>query len=595
MLDLFVGELNNQSMMLLYACGLWTSSCCGPHGVSGDMVVASRGRRDTFGVSEQQARGNLFTHFRHSWHKISSSPSKKTLTFTVYKHLKNFFFQSISILFLHANNFSKAISLMATRKLVRDLVLYKQPMYQHLLGYKQVSTTVPRFRAVGGVNGNWMRREYSVFNEFSNKIKGEVNRNPEFRKSVEELKEKTEELKGVKEDLKVRTKQTTEQLYKHVDGVWSEAEATAKKVSENLKEKVSAAKEEVKETLGIGKQESSESSSSSSNYGSSAKEGNHDKHSASGEDNKEQSSYADSAGTIFGKVRSGVSSSFQKAKDAKVIDLAKKGYNFVKEELDGSSSRKKRAKDTSAAASKANAERSTRTDITIVPVKQSVFSKKWEAFKQKMQGHPLFKRANDISEPVRIKGQEIAEDMRERWETSDHPVVHKIQDINESVFRETDAAMSFKEIRQRDPHFSLPDFVSDVQEIVKPVLKAYIKGETEVLEQYCSPEIIERCKAEHRVCEQQGTFYDNKILHISEVDVRETKMMGDTPLIIVGFQTQQVYCVRDRLGEITEGGTDTIHTVHYLWAMQLVEAEEGSYMPVWKLRDMQQVGIRALI
>lgn len=76
-----------------------------------------------------------------------------------------------------------------------------------------------------------------------------------------------------------------------------------------------------------------------------------------------------------------------------------------------------------------------------------------------------------------------------------------------------------------------------------------------------------------------------QILHISEVDVRETKMMGDSPLIIVGvstfssvkknrkikknkvlyyvlswltwvvqFQTQQVYCVRDRLGEITEGG-----------------------------------------
>ncbi|KAJ0895049.1 putative Tim44-like domain, NTF2-like domain superfamily protein [Helianthus annuus] len=41
----------------------------------------------------------------------------------------------------------------------------------------------------------------------------------------------------------------------------------------------------------------------------------------------------------------------------------------------------------------------------------------------------------------------------------------------------------------------------------------------------------------------QGTFYDNKILHISEVDIRETKMMGDNPLIIVGFHTKQVYYV----------------------------------------------------
>nr|GEZ14754.1 mitochondrial import inner membrane translocase subunit TIM44-2 [Tanacetum cinerariifolium] len=354
--------------------------------------------------------------------------------------------------------------------------------------------------------------------------------NQEFKKTVKELKEKTEELKGVKEDLKVRTKQTTEQLYKHVDGAWTEAEATAKKVSENLREKVFAAKEEVKGTFGIGKDESSESSSSSANDASAGKADNENKQSAGGEDKTKESGYAESAETIFSKVRSGVSSSFQKARDAKVLDMAKKGYNIVKDELNGSPSKRKRAQAASAAASQANVERSTRTDLTIVPVKHG------------------------LSEPVVTKSQEIAEDMRERWETSDHPVVHKIQDINESVFKETDAAMSFKEIRRRDPYFSLPDFVYDVQEIVKPVLKAYNQGETEELEKYCSPEIVERCKAQHKICDMQGTFYDNKILHISEVEVRETKMMGDTPLIIVGFQTQQVYCVRDRLGEITEGG-----------------------------------------
>ncbi|KAI3691456.1 hypothetical protein L2E82_49815 [Cichorium intybus] len=69
-------------------------------------------------------------------------------------------------------------------------------------------------------------------------------RNQDFQQTVKELKEKTEELKGVKEDLKVRTKQATEQLYKRLDGAWTEAEATAKNVSENLKEKVSAATEE---------------------------------------------------------------------------------------------------------------------------------------------------------------------------------------------------------------------------------------------------------------------------------------------------------------------------------------------------------------
>ncbi|KAK1391347.1 hypothetical protein POM88_010403 [Heracleum sosnowskyi] len=51
---------------------------------------------------------------------------------------------------------------------------------------------------------------------------------------------------------------------------------------------------------------------------------------------------------------------------------------------------------------------------------------------------------------------QLAEDVREMWEVSDNPVVHKIQDINATVFGETAAGISVKEIRRRDPSFSLP-------------------------------------------------------------------------------------------------------------------------------------------
>ncbi|GJV50281.1 mitochondrial import inner membrane translocase subunit TIM44-2 [Tanacetum coccineum] len=399
---------------------------------------------------------------------------------------------------------------MAARKLIRDLILANRPLYRRIFAYNPASTSALRVnRLIGAPNGRLMNREYSVFNEFTNKIKGEAN----------------------------RTKQTTEQLYKHVDGAWTEAEATAKKVSENLREKVFAAKEEVKGTFGIGKEESSESSSSSANDASAGKADNENKQSAGGEAKTKESGYAESAETIFSKVRSGVSSSFQKARDAKVLDMAKKGYNIVRDELNGSPSKRKRAQAASAAASQANVERSTRTDLTIVPVKQSRFSKKWEAFKEKCNVQPMFKRVSGLSEPVVTKSQEIAEDMRERWETSDHPVVHKIQD----VFKETDAAMSFKEVRRRDPYDTAahPSLYFLKYLIANNIfLICIFKGETEELEKYCSPKIVERCKAQHKICDMQGTFYDNKILHISKVE----------------FQTQQVYCVRDRLGEITEGG-----------------------------------------
>ncbi|XP_059626018.1 mitochondrial import inner membrane translocase subunit TIM44-2-like [Cornus florida] len=490
---------------------------------------------------------------------------------------------------------------MASRKLVRDLFLSKQFLHRHLLTSRQLSNSTTRLRLLSA-SGHQGNRQFSIFNEFSKQVK-EATRNQEFQQSVKELKEKTEELKGVKEDLKVRTKQTTEQLYKHVDGVWTEAEATAKKVSANVKEKISAATDEVKETFRIGKQESSNSTGSSAKFGADVKD---ESKASTGEDKQQQSEPSDTAETLFGKFKSGmshaspkVSFAFQKLKEAKPIDLVKKGYDIVKDELSGKSSRRKHidyAASPSTTSSKG--ERSTRTEVVFVPTKQSKWSKKWEALREKMQGHPMFKRIGVISKPVVEKSQELAEDMRERWETSDHPVVHKIQDINESVFGETSAALSFKEIRRRDPSFSLPEFIVEVQDVVRPVLNAYFKGDTEVLKKYCSKEMIERCKAEHGAYESQGIFFDNKILHISEAEVRETKMMGDTPIIIVVFQTQQVYCVRDRQGSVTDGSKDTIHTVYYAWAMQQISAEElgeGAVYPVWKLREMQQLGIQALI
>ncbi|KAK0582617.1 hypothetical protein LWI29_027674 [Acer saccharum] len=93
---------------------------------------------------------------------------------------------------------------MASRKLVRDSLLCRQTSLFLQLTSKQGSSTRLRLLSPNG--------------------------NPEFRKSVKELKEKAGELKEVKDELKVRTKQTTEQLYKHVDDVWTEAESSVKKV-----------------------------------------------------------------------------------------------------------------------------------------------------------------------------------------------------------------------------------------------------------------------------------------------------------------------------------------------------------------------------
>ncbi|PPR93621.1 hypothetical protein GOBAR_AA27059 [Gossypium barbadense] len=490
---------------------------------------------------------------------------------------------------------------MASRKLVRDFLIARQPLFQRLTS--QQGSNV-RLRLLSG-KGYSRNRQFSVFNEFSKKIKGEANRNQDFKQSVEELKGKAEELKvsivrvnrlrhtlvcqgdwpdmvkwRMQNEADNRAALQTDTMEASILGVGFHFAPSTKKlgkfvfVSANVKEKISAAKEEVKGTFGIGKEEFSQSDTSAQQGADAKDEGT----TSSKEQNDQQPGTSDATETVFGKFKSRmsspkVSSAFQKLKEAKVVDLAKKGYDIVKDELSGNPSKRKHLEYTPPPSS--TGERSTRTDIVVLPSKQSPWSKKWEAFKEKMQGHPLFKRVSGMSEPVVTKGQEIAEDMRERWETSDNPIVHKIQES-----------------------FSLPEFVAEVQEAIRPVLNAYIKGDVETLKKYCSPEVIDRCKAEHIAYQSHGIFFDNKILHISDVEVRETKMMGTSPIIIVAFQTQQIYCVRNREGKITEGGKDTIHTVYYAWAMQQVDVEElgeGALYPIWKLREMQQIGIQALI
>ncbi|KAL5567563.1 hypothetical protein UlMin_024138 [Ulmus minor] len=234
---------------------------------------------------------------------------------------------------------------------------------------------------------------------------------------------------------------------------------------------------------------------------------------SNGEQTSQQSSSKDTAETFFGKFKSTISSSkgstaFQRFKEAKFVDLEKKGYDIVKDELHGSPKKRKHLQNEPFTTPQV--ERSTRTKIVVLPSKRFPLGEKWEALKSKVRGHPVFKRIGVVTDPVVTKSQKIAEDVRERWETSDNHIVHKIQDFNETIFQETDVATTIKEIQSRDLTFSLPEFVTEVQEAIKPVLKAYIKGDVETLKKFCTNEVIEQCKAEHSAYQSHGIFFDNK-------------------------------------------------------------------------------------
>lgn len=63
-----------------------------------------------------------------------------------------------------------------------------------------------------------------------------------------------------------------------------------------------------------------------------------------------------------------------------------------------------------------------------------------------------------------------------RWETSDSPIVDRLKDWNEALFAETEVAATVRVIRERQPGFSIPDFLVEMTAEVRPVIQVRVKG-----------------------------------------------------------------------------------------------------------------------
>jgi predicted lipid-binding transport protein (Tim44 family) len=67
------------------------------------------------------------------------------------------------------------------------------------------------------------------------------------------------------------------------------------------------------------------------------------------------------------------------------------------------------------------------------------------------------------------------------------------------------------------------------------------------------------------------------------------KMMDENPLLIMSFVAQQINCVRDATGAITEGGEDHIERVFYVFAMRRNQAELDPLL-AWQVME---IGVQA--
>src|SRR5690606_4962258 len=113
-----------------------------------------------------------------------------------------------------------------------------------------------------------------------------------------------------------------------------------------------------------------------------------------------------------------------------------------------------------------------------------------------------------------------AEDAREAWETSQHPLVYKVQSVWDSMFAETEMGEAIREFRKIDPDFTMEGFVQEMEEEVIPVvLGAFLKGDTATLKNYLSEGAFAAVKAAIDQRVQAGRKMDPNILNIQHTQV----------------------------------------------------------------------------
>lgn len=184
-------------------------------------------------------------------------------------------------------------------------------------------------------------------------------------------------------------------------------------------------------------------------------------------------------------------------------------------------------------------------------------------------------------------------DLKMQYDESDNPVVRasrfvtdKVSNVFSGMFQKTELSETLTEICKLDPSFDKAEFLRFCeQDIIPNVLEAMIRGELEILKDWCYEAAYNVISNPIQQALKLGYKFDSKIVDVDNTDLVMGKMMEHGPVLIINFQAQQILCVRDRTGKVVEGDPNKILRTTYIWAL-CRDTTELNPRAAWKLLDM---------
>ena len=182
-------------------------------------------------------------------------------------------------------------------------------------------------------------------------------------------------------------------------------------------------------------------------------------------------------------------------------------------------------------------------------------------------------------------------------------MTEKLSDIFGSVFTRTELSETLTEICKMDPNFEKEQFLKDCeQDIIPNILEAIVRGDLEILEDWCYEAPFNVLATPVRQVKQLGYQMHSQVLgkicakafsfdlisHVTDIDsinLFTGKMMEQGPVLVLTFNSQQVSCVKDREGKVIEGSDDKVMRITYVWALCRDQTELDP-RAAWRLLDL---------
>ncbi|KAL7564409.1 hypothetical protein ACA910_002727 [Epithemia clementina (nom. ined.)] len=245
-------------------------------------------------------------------------------------------------------------------------------------------------------------------------------------------------------------------------------------------------------------------------------------------------------------------------------------------------------------------------DIMVIDPSENLTA--WERMQKRLTDAPIIQdmlsRTEEFYEKSGAKKakerlDEIKEDAREAWETSQNPWVYRVSSVYDTLTAESPETIAVKELRKLDPEFTLEDWRRDVVEHTLPqIMQWFLEGRVNQLKDWFGEGVFKRVAAEIMARKKEGVEIDTHVLGIMNseiISVEPDAVEKGSPIILLHFMVQQINCVRKKAdGTIVEGSEDDIRANSYVAAFQREFREEEGEL-IWKIVDFRFNGAIAYI